>query len=669
VTSRTWLHNEVTRRNLLRTSGAAFLATASAASVTSGCSFLSTDPGSEGGGNGGNGGGPVKKGKEAPMLAALVKDGKLPPVAERLPEEPLVVQPNDRVGVYGGEWNSGTLGPSDSAWLGRTVGYETFMRWDPQFQKVIPNVAKDITVEDGGRAYVITLRKGMKWSDGEPFTADDLVFAYDDVLLNEDLFPVPPPMYLSGDEPGAIEKVDEVTVRFTFAQPNALFIQSNATPYALDILEYPKHYMQQFHKKYNPDADQVAKDEDQASWIELLLFKADTWANKEVPRLHGWVAKTVFGEGTRYIYDRNPYYWKVDPEGSQLPYIDRLVYNHIADPQVMVLKASNGEIDMQDRTINTLQNKPVLARGRAKGNYKFFDEVPSDSNACVIALNLNHPDPVKRETFNNKDFRIGLSYAIDRQEIIDSVYQRQGAPFQVAPRDSSPYYDEEMAKQYTDYDVDLANEHLDRAGFAERDGDGFRLGPDGKRISFNVEVPTAYRAEWPDTTQLVSTHWQKVGVDMKVKNEDRALFDERTDGGQHDAAVWQAEGGGWIEPLMRTDWYFPSANESTNYAPRWMQWYQTGGKGGERPPAPVRRQMELYQQVRQTMDEAERDQLLKELLTISKEFFYHIGTILMPQSYGIVKNNFHNVPKSVPQSFLYPTPGPTNPEQYFISDD
>ncbi|MGH3489100.1 MAG: hypothetical protein ACRDP8_14470, partial [Actinopolymorphaceae bacterium] len=144
MTSRVWDHNEVTRRILLRTSGAAFLVTASATS----CSFLSTDPGSDG--NGDNGGGAAKKGKEAPMLAALVKDGKLPPVAERLPDEPLVVEPNERIGVYGGQWNSGTLGPSDGAWLGRTVGYETFMRWDPQFQKVIPNVAKDITVEDGG---------------------------------------------------------------------------------------------------------------------------------------------------------------------------------------------------------------------------------------------------------------------------------------------------------------------------------------------------------------------------------------------------------------------------------------------------------------------------------------------------------------------------------------
>jgi peptide/nickel transport system substrate-binding protein len=488
------------------------------------------------------------------------------------------------------------------------------------------------------------------------------------VLLNTDLFPVPPSLYLVAGEPGDIEKLDDHSVRFTFPRPNSLFIQSQATPYANHIVIMPQHYLRQFHQKYNPDADKLAKQEGHETWVELFLAKTDLWMNKDLPRLHAWIPRRVFGEGDRLIFERNPYYFKVDTEGNQLPYIDRLVYRVIADPQVMVLAASNGEIDMQDRTINTLQNKPVLARGRERGGYRFFDEIPSDSNACVIALNLNHPDPVKREIFQNKDFRIGLSHAIDREEIIDAVYQRQGEPYQVAPRDSSPYYDEEMAKQYTEYDPDLANEYLDRAGYVERDGDGFRLGPDGKRITFSIEVPTAFRAEWPDTAQLVATHWRRVGIDAHVKNEDRSLFDQRTDGGQHDAAVWQAEGGGWIEPLMRTDWYFPSANESTNYAPTWMRWYQTRGKEGEEPPPPVRRQMELYDQVRQTMDEEQRDALLRELLRIAKDFFFHIGTILMPPSYGIVKNNFHNVPKQVPQSFLYPTPAPTNPEQYFISD-
>ncbi|GAA4982082.1 ABC transporter substrate-binding protein [Actinopolymorpha pittospori] len=637
--------------------------------TVSGCDLLSTDPSGEREGQPRERGASTAKGKEAPTLAALVKEGKLPPVAERLPEDPVVVQPNDRIGVYGGEWTSGILGPSDAAWLTRTVGYENLMRWDPAFQEVIPNVARSIEVEDGGRAFVVALRRGMKWSDGEDFTAEDLVFAYNEVLLNEDLFPIPPSMYVPGDTAGKIEQVDATTVRFTFPRPNSLFVRLHATPDASDILGFPRHYMEQFHQKFNPGVEALVDSEDQPSWMELLLAKSDQWQNKELPRLHAWVPRTVFGEGSRYIYERNPYYWKTDPEGSQLPYIDRLIYRYIADPQVMILAASNGDFDMQDRTINTLRDKPVLAAAREKGGYRFFDEIPSDSTACVIALNLNHRDPVKREIFGNRDFRVGLSYAMNRQEIIDSVYQRQGEPYQVAPRDSSPYYDEEMAKQYTKYDVDLANEHLDRAGFAKRDSAGFRLGPDGRRISFAVEVPTAYRAEWPDTMQLVRGHWRAVGIDMQVKNEDRTLWSERVDAGHHDAVVWQAEGGGWIEPLMRTDWYFPSTSESVNYAGQWMEWYQTRGEGGEEPPPPVRRQMELYDQIRETVDEGARDELLRQLLQIAKEFFFHIGTILMPPSYGIVKNNFHNVPREIPQSFLYPTPGPTNPEQYFISDE
>ncbi|MGW5361143.1 ABC transporter substrate-binding protein [Actinopolymorpha pittospori] len=656
---------ELSRRELLRTGAGALLV----ATATTSCDLLSTDP-SDKGANGqpprGNEAASARNGREAPTLAERVKAGKLPPVQERLPADPLTVKPNDRVGVYGGEWRSAIAGPSDAAWLQRTTGYETLMRWDLQFEKVIPNVAKEVKVEDGGSNYVFTLRRGMRWSSGEPFTADDIVFAYESVMGNTDLYPDGPPDFCKvRGKPGTIEKVDDQTVRFSFAAPNGLFLENLATLYSSDLTNLPRHYFEKFHAEFNPDAQALAKQEGEGHWATLFQAKMDTWSNPEHPVLFPWVPVTVFGEGQRLVYERNPYYWKVDPQGSQLPYLDRLVMAVIGEPETMTLRASGGEIDMQDRTINTPVNKPVLARYRESGDFDFFDEVPTSCVTFAIALNLNHKDPVKRQIFQNRDFRVGLSLAINRQEIINVVYQRQGEPFQVAPRPDSPMYDEEMAKQYTEFDAAAANEHLDRAGFRERDNAGFRLGPDGRRITIGVEHPSG-PASQTDPLELVKGYWKQVGVELQNRPEDRSLFEERRTANQHDATTWGAEGGGKIEPILRPDWFLPSRFESINYAPLWMQWYESNGRAGERPPEIVQQQMALYRKMNETVDPDERITQMKEVLRIAKEYFYHIGISLAPPGYGIVKNNFHNVPDKMPASFIWPSPGPSNPEQYFI---
>src|SRR5690606_14004343 len=136
---------------------------------------------------------------------------------------------------------------------------------------------------------------------------------------------------------------------------------------------------------------------------------------------------------------RNPYYWKTDPEGNQLPYIDRIDYEVMTNLETALLKTQNGEFDMLDRHINTLQNKPILAQTRESGDYKFFDMYSELVNAATITLNMTQPDPVKREIYSNKDFRIGLSHAINRQEIIDTVYRGQGEPWQMSPRKESGF--------------------------------------------------------------------------------------------------------------------------------------------------------------------------------------------------------------------------------------
>jgi peptide/nickel transport system substrate-binding protein len=455
-----------------------------------------------------------------------------------------------------------------------------------------------------------------------------------------------------------------VTVKITFPKPNGFFYKmlGNQT----HLIASPKHYMEQFHKKFNPDVEELAKQEDHAAWTDLFFAKADVWGNPDVPRLHPWKVMNPLGKGTRVTLERNPYYWKTDPDGSQLPYIDKVIYDLNTDAQVILLKATNGELSMSTRHINTLPNKPVLAKGRAEGDYHFIRLENTLMNDMVISLNLTHKDPVKRKIFQNKDFRIGLSHAINRPEMIKATWQRQGVPWQAAPDDRSEFYDEEFATQYTEYDVDLANESLDKAGLTEKDGDGFRLRPDGKRLFIQIDVASpALVPFWVDGATQVAQFWKAVGVDTAVKSEDRSLFYERKDANQADCTVWTGDGGLKCE-MVECRWWFPYTNES-NYAPLWQTYFNSRGADGEKPPPETLKQMELYWEMVKTPDEAGQKDLFRQILQIATEQFYAIGTVRIPESYGIVKNNLHNIPGIFPESHVWACPANTNPEQWYFS--
>jgi ABC-type transport system substrate-binding protein len=340
----------------------------------------------------------------------------------------------------------------------------------------------------------------------------------------------------------------------------------------------------------------------------------------------------------------------------------------IPDQEAALLRAVDGEFEFLPPTfynpnLGTPKNKPVFAQNREKGAYDFVDGLDATMNKTVIALNMTHPDRNLRKVFRNRDFRIGLSHAINREELIAAVYQRQGEPWQAAPRKESEFYHEQLATQYTEYDVDLANEHLDKAGFTQRDGDDFRLGPDGKRISFQVDVITEEPTQI-DALELVRGYWEAVGVKMALYTVDRSLYYTRKEANKHEASVWTGDGGmrdGMVDPR----WYFPSNNES-NFALAWMTWFITRGKEGEEPPEAARRQMEIYDEIGVTVDAAKRRELFMEILQIAADEFWVIGTVLPVGTYGVKRNDFHNVPKSMIASWRYPTPGPSSPEQYFV---
>ncbi|GAA5018010.1 ABC transporter substrate-binding protein [Actinopolymorpha pittospori] len=647
----------ISRKNFLRAGGALGLL----ALGVPGCDLLSTDPQGRGQtGDGGAGGGADAAAVESPKLASQVKNGKLPALKDRLPAKPVVVEPVDRAGQYGGEWHTALQGSADSSWARRILSYDYLLRWDLEWKQMLPNLAGRFEANADGTEYTFVLREGIKWSDGKPFTADDIVFAQNDVLNNTELFPVAP-------WPGHAERVDDLTVRIALDRPDGLFLQRQCTDLGQYLIGYPRHYLQRFHLKYSPDVAEQAKAERLEDWAALFGTKADPLLNVDLPVLSAWKFTRPANGGTRAVAERNPYYWKVDPDGRQLPYIDQVSFEVISDVQVMVTKAIAGDFDMHCRHFNSLTNKPVLARGRTQGDYDFFNLRSGSMNHTLIQLNQTHKDPVLRKIFQNKSFRIGLSHAINRQEIIDTAFQKQGRPWQAAPRPESELFDEEMATQYTKYDVSLANRTLDEAGYARRDGNGRRLRPDGKPIAFSLEFSAELRPEWADTAQLLTTYWKAVGITASAQPRSRALWVERVEANEHDVVIWQGDQGGFnMRATILEPFYFFPQTTGSRYGIRWAEWYATRGKSGEEPLEPNRRQMALYDQILATTDQDRQATLIKEILAIAKEQFQIIGVGLEANGYGIVKSHFHNVPAEMIDTYTIQTPGPSHPEQYFI---
>ncbi|HEY6737767.1 MAG TPA: ABC transporter substrate-binding protein [Actinopolymorphaceae bacterium] len=657
------VRNTVSRREMFAAAGLG-LATFSLA----GCDLLSTEPaGPSGKGSAGTGKN-RPKGKEAPELAARVKKGSLPPVGERLPEKPMVVEPLEEPGRYGGQLE--LLGFNETVDVNTTIGYENLVRWKPGIDtdlttdQVIPNVAESFDVAEDGAAVTFRLRPGMKWSDGKPFTADDILFWYEAVATNRELTPVPIDWLTPGGKPFEVEKTDAHTVVFRFGEPNGLFLVNLATQRGTDITGFPAHYMKQFHPDHVDDIEKVVADSNSKTWIDLFRAKASRGENPERPVLDAWKLTTAIADSQRPVAERNPFYWKVDSDGSQLPYIDKVAFTRIPDKEAALLEATNGDFHLVDTGINQLRNKPVFARARDKAGLAFFETIPQQMNQMIVMLNLTHKDKALRDIFTKKDFRIGLSHAINREEIIKAVFQRQGEPWQAAPRPESPYYSEKLAKQYTEFDTALANRYLDKV-LPDKDSKGMRLRPDGEKLFFQVDVSTGH-PDLIDALEMVRTHWRAVGVDMSVKSEEQSLYFERVEGNTHDACVWI--GGGGLGATMDPFYYMPY-NFNTRYAMPWSYWYlDPKDTRAEEPPAETKKQIELYRRLLTTADSAEQDALMREILEIAADQFYCMGIALRTREYGVVHERLRNTPKVSITGWLHANLMPANPQQFYLAD-
>ena len=602
--------------------------------------------------------------QEAPELSALVADGSLPPVEERLPANPLVVEPIEMVGSYGGVWRSALKGSFDTGWIRRTIGYQPLVAFNYDWTEVVPNVAERFEVNDDATEFTFYLREGHKWSDGEPFTAEDLDFALK-VMSSPDYTGRKVNVPLAG---ATGEVVNPTTFKIKLESPNGLFLQRMATVEGPFIVNAAKHYCGDLFPETNPDANAVAQERGFDNWsqaMEQSCFFNFQDANR--PLLFAWRQVNNYDGLNQLIeWERNPYFFKVDTAGNQLPYIDDVKMVQTESVEDIVLKVVNGEIDFSNRHFATVTNKPVIFDAQESGGYTLKSTVDARMNNAIFQLNITHPDENKRKLFSIREFRQALSMGMDREEIIDVVYAGQGEPFQAAPRPSSPFFNEQLAKQFTEYDPDAANAMLDEIGLSEKNSDGIRLGFDGEPIRIQL-VASSDQAEFGDIAQLVTEHWKEIGIDLDARNAERSLVYEQIQNNTHDMHVWWGDGG-MNDAILDPRFYMPFSLESA-FAQAWAQHYMgTGSAIAEEPPAEILEQMELYRSIAATGDPAEQKALFDQVLQIAADQFYVMGTALPADGYVVANKRLGNVPEGQIYTWLYPQPGPMQTSQLFYKN-
>jgi len=617
--------------------------------------------------------------KEAPQLAELVKAGKLPPVAERIGQDPLVIKPLKEIGKYGGTWRAGFTGPADF-WNGFRCcsGPDHLMFWDYTGDKVMPNLARGLEMQDGGKTWLLQLRRGMKWSDGKPFTADDFVFWFEDVYRNKDLVPTPSATLAINGKQGVIEKADTYTVRYRFPEAYYMFpdVLAGSTDLAGQMFGYramggfaPAHYMKQFHPKYagQAEVDKKAKDEKFDSWVRLFLAKNDWARNPDLPVLSAWKTVTPINTPT-WTLERNPYSVFVDTAGNQLPYIDKVVLTLAENLEVINLRAIAGEYDYASRHMD-LGKLPVFIENQTKGNYKVYLDPGDYGGDMIIKFNLNYDaDPEIAKWFNTADFRRALSLGVDRDQINETFWLGTGTPGSVVPVDSNKYNPgPQYRKLWSTLDVKKANEMLDKLGLGKKDAQGYRLRADGKgRLRIEIMTLGGQFVQYTQIAEMIREQWKKIGIDLQVQEVERSLALKRTEANEQQLGAWNNDGSEHLFTFPLHVFPFELAAVASS-GPLYVKWFHSAGAQGKEPEPRMKELMEKWKKAF-GVPEKERIQLGKDIWKIAAEEVYIIGVVGMgPASMGVrvVKNNMGNIPSRQYNSPDGKTPGISRPATFF----
>jgi len=607
----------------------------------------------------------IEKLNESPMLRIRTAAGEIPPLKQRLPEEPQIIEPIEEIGQYGGvmqlvavSYLSYTLEQTNER-----IGTLTL-----DGKKIIPNVAKGWKLSEDYKTYTLYLRKGMKWSDGKPFTADDVLFWYEDIILNDELTPIKPEEWTPGGEPMKVRKVDDYTVRFEFSAPYPTIIETTA----YQLCAYPKHYLKKYHIKYNPNADKIAKEERYDHWWQAFQWhSADPTLGEggedlNRPTVRPWVLKKVDAAHNRY-YERNPYYWKMDTAGNQLPYIDEVALLDVATSEVVALKAMGGEATTAELGLD-FSDYPVYKKNEGEGDYKICLYKPTETGSALsYAFNYTHKDPVLKKIFNDIRFRQATSLAINREEINRTVFFGKTSPYMASVPPNWTGFEDWMRTYYTEYDPQKANALLDEMGLKWDKDHQYRLRPDGETLHILIEYCLQWMGAYPTKVlELIKEYWAKVGIKVTTKQVTEHLNFERMSANEHDLCPWNTDGAG--EMLARANyplrlmppWHWDGIDMG---GPEWRKWHNTNGKEGEEPPDEIKRIFNLVGEWLATprTEEEKYRKLTNELITLNVKGLYLIGTVRAVPWPVIIRNDLRNAVREG-GLWLYST----RPDQWFL---
>lgn len=597
---------------------------------------------------------------ESPILHELVEQRKLPPVEARVGPEPVVYRGSDGIGRYGGDWWR-MVNDIDGVRL--ALQYELnnsqLVRFSPYGDPIRPHLAREVVPSDDYTVWTVHLRRGVKWSDGEPFTAEDLVWWWQSYKLDPEIGYIDETMQVNG-RLGRIEKVDEYTVRYVFPEPNPGWLRMQASAAGALYMAGPKHYMRQFHPTEG-DRELVAR-----LCKALIISPKQLFAEKnhplnpERPKLGPWIFRTYRTNGP-WTAVRNPYYFAVDEQGNQLPYIDRLVFRQVSS-QLQPKALTDGLCSMAMAVAET--DYGSLMSQRKSGGYEVRHWASEGRGRLTIVPNRQLPvksgdeaGRQKRELLRNKEFRRALSIAVNRRTIIEAEFKGVGRPAALAPTPGVPWYDPAALDANAEYDPQRANQILDRLGLARRDSDGYRTLPDGERL-------TLFMIARPGETaplQFLVEDWREVGLRVVIREKPHRLYLaavgyadlQRTDGGSE--LGWGALGAG---------------------APYWSWYYKGGMYGSEESkapgidqPGPVElRAMRAGQDAADAFDPAERFRLAREVMAIARDEVWAINIATPGPSVALVKNGLRGVPEMLLSSFMLNTPDNGCPETWYWGD-
>ena len=605
---------------------------------------------------------------EAPMLAAKVATGELPPVEQRLPANPRVIPVFDQVGTYGGTMRRAFNGPSDR-WGPTKMMEERVVEFEMNLDRelsLVPGFVEDFSVSADSSTYTFTLREGLRWSDGAPVTTRDVQFWYEDVFLNEELTPSIGELYKSGGEPLQLQIVDDRTFVVSFAEAYPLFLnvlakESTGRP-GLDRPGFvePFHYLKDFHPTYAaPDALQAAVEANNVEkWTDLWDSRGPIqawWFNPDMPVLTAWRVATP-PPADIVVMERNPFYYGVDQDGNQLPYIDKIEHRLFENQEAFNLMIIQGEIDMQARHVNP-GDFTLFKENENGGDYTVSSWV--NAQTWTLIPNLNVEDEVLRGLFEDIRFREALNIAIDREAINELAFSGLGEARQAGPISGSPNFDPELEKLWTEYDPDRADALLDELGLSERDNAGFRLLPDGRRLA--IVIDTRWEDQNP-TLELVRQFWEDTGVEALVRLIDRTLYTERvsTAAFQIRYAPWDRSSIISADPRLLLGWQ--------TFAPEYFRWWNSDGADGVEPPADhaIRDVWAAWDAAASanTYDQAEGH--VQDIISIHRENGWLVGLVGETPAVFIVSNRVGNFPPDLVNDDVLRGQGIAHPQQMFI---